>query len=99
MTDPFESLREPVTPVDPDVGFAAALRRRLERAVFTTPGGTMPQQPTAAVQGTVRAIWETHGLDRETAQRIGWHYTRIGNPIGKAQVSRATFVKPRWRLR
>jgi enoyl-CoA hydratase/carnithine racemase len=56
-------------------------------------------KPPAAVQGTVRAIWETHGLDRETAQSIGWHYTRIGNPIGKAQVSRATSVKPAWTLR
>ena len=56
-------------------------------------------KPTAAVQGTVRAIWETHGLDRETAQHIGWHYTTIGNPIGKAQVSRAPFDKPRWTLR
>jgi enoyl-CoA hydratase/carnithine racemase len=56
-------------------------------------------KPAAAVQGTVRAIWETHGLDRETAQRIGWHYTEIGNPIGKAEVSRAAFVKPRWELR
>jgi enoyl-CoA hydratase/carnithine racemase len=56
-------------------------------------------KPAAAVQGTVRAIWETHGLDRETAQHIGWHYTTIGNPIGKAQVSRATFDKPKWTLR
>jgi enoyl-CoA hydratase/carnithine racemase len=56
-------------------------------------------KPPAAVQGTVRAIWETHGLDRETAQRIGWHYTRIGNAISKAQVSRTGFVKPDWTLR
>jgi enoyl-CoA hydratase/carnithine racemase len=56
-------------------------------------------KPPAAVQGTVRAIWETHGLDRETAQAIGWHYTRVGNAISKAQVSRDTFVKPTWTLR
>jgi enoyl-CoA hydratase/carnithine racemase len=56
-------------------------------------------KPAAAIQGTVRAIWETHGLDRQTAQRIGWHYTEIGNPIGKAEVSRAGFVKPTWTLR
>lgn len=56
-------------------------------------------KPAAAVQGTVRAIWETHGLDRETAQHVGWHYTAIGNPIGKAQVSREGFVKPPWTLR
>ena len=29
-------------------------------------------KPPAVIQGTVRAIWETHGLDRETAQSIGW---------------------------
>jgi uncharacterized glyoxalase superfamily protein PhnB len=57
MTDPFESLREPVTPVDPDVGFAVALRMRLERAVFATPGGTMPQQPTAVVQVEREPAW------------------------------------------
>jgi hypothetical protein len=56
-------------------------------------------KPPAAIQGTVRAIWETHGLDRETAQGIGWHYTRIGNPIGKAQVFRETFTQPKWTLR
>jgi uncharacterized glyoxalase superfamily protein PhnB len=44
MTDPFEALREPVTPVDPDPGFAARLRRRLTREVFAYPGGTMSQQ-------------------------------------------------------
>jgi enoyl-CoA hydratase/carnithine racemase len=56
-------------------------------------------KPTVSVQGTVRAIWETHGLDRETAQRIGWHYTTIGNPIGKAEVSRSEVVKPKRTLR
>jgi enoyl-CoA hydratase/carnithine racemase len=56
-------------------------------------------KPPAAVQGTVRAIWETHGLDRETAQGIGWQYTKVGNAIAKAQVSRENFVKPKWTLR
>ena len=46
MTDPFEALREPVTPVDPDPGFAGRLRTRLTREVFASPGGTMTQ-PTA----------------------------------------------------
>jgi uncharacterized glyoxalase superfamily protein PhnB/catechol 2,3-dioxygenase-like lactoylglutathione lyase family enzyme len=44
MTDPFEALREPVTPADPDPGFAGRLRQRLTREVFASPGGTMPQQ-------------------------------------------------------
>jgi uncharacterized glyoxalase superfamily protein PhnB len=47
MTDPFEALREPVTPVDPDPEFARRLRMRLTREVFATPGGTMSQQTTA----------------------------------------------------
>lgn len=47
MTDPFEALCEPVTPVDPDPEFAGRLRRRLTREVFATPGGTMSQQTVA----------------------------------------------------
>jgi predicted enzyme related to lactoylglutathione lyase len=53
MTDPFEAplfeaLREPVTPVDPDIGFALALRMRLAREVFASSGGTMPNQTVTA---------------------------------------------------
>jgi uncharacterized glyoxalase superfamily protein PhnB len=48
VTDPFEALREPVTPADPDIGFAVALRMRLTREVFATPGGSMSEQTVAA---------------------------------------------------
>src|SRR5215831_20584621 len=44
MTDPFEALREPVTPVDPAPDFARRLRMRLTREIFAPPGGTMSQQ-------------------------------------------------------
>jgi len=47
MTDPFEALREPVTPVDPDPDFAGRLRLRLTREVFAPPGGTMSKQIVA----------------------------------------------------
>ena len=53
MTDPFEALREPVTPADPDPGFAARLRQGLTREVFAFSGGTMSQQtvePQAGAQ-------------------------------------------------
>jgi len=56
-------------------------------------------KPPVAVQGTVRAVWETLDVDRATAQTVGYHYTTIGNPIGTAQVSRAGFKKPDWTLR
>jgi uncharacterized glyoxalase superfamily protein PhnB len=48
MTDPFEALREPVTPVDPDPEFAGRLRLRLTREVFALSGGTMSQQTVAS---------------------------------------------------
>ncbi len=44
MTDPFEALREPVSPAEPDPGFAGRLRQRLAREIFAFPGGTMSQQ-------------------------------------------------------
>jgi uncharacterized glyoxalase superfamily protein PhnB len=44
MTDPFEALREPVAPIDPDPEFAERLRTRLTREILTTPGGRMSQQ-------------------------------------------------------
>ena len=51
MTDPFEALREPVTAVDPDSGFAARLRERLTQEVFAPTGGTMSQQTNPALAG------------------------------------------------
>jgi predicted enzyme related to lactoylglutathione lyase len=56
MTDPFEALREPVTPADPDPGFAGRLRQRLTREVFASPGGTMSQQ-TTTVQAEREPAW------------------------------------------
>ena len=47
MTDPFEALREPVTPADPDPDFAERLRMLLTREVFAHPGGTMSRQTVA----------------------------------------------------
>lgn len=45
MTDPFDALREPVVPADPDPAFAAALRARLERAL-ALPRGVQPVTET-----------------------------------------------------
>jgi uncharacterized glyoxalase superfamily protein PhnB len=56
MTDPFEALREPVTPVDPDPEFAGRLRTRLTREIFAPLGGTMSQQ-TAATRVEREPAW------------------------------------------
>lgn len=49
-------------------------------------------KPTAATQGTVRAIWESLDRPYRAAMDQGLLYTRIGNPIGMAEASRKTPV-------
>jgi enoyl-CoA hydratase/carnithine racemase len=56
-------------------------------------------KPPVAVQGTVKAVWETLGMDRAAAQAVAWNYPMRGNPIGTAQVARDGFTKPDWTLR
>ncbi len=50
MTDPFEALREPVTPVDPDPEFAERLRTRLTREILAPPGGIMSHTTSSQVE-------------------------------------------------
>jgi enoyl-CoA hydratase/carnithine racemase len=55
--------------------------------------------PTAATQGTVKAIWESLEKPYRAAVTQGLIYTRLGNPIGSAEVDRATAGKDEPRLR
>jgi uncharacterized glyoxalase superfamily protein PhnB len=48
MTDPFDALREPVRPADPDPRFAAELRERLQRAVLNGGEMTTTEAPARA---------------------------------------------------
>ena len=56
-------------------------------------------KPPAAVQGTVRAIWESLDLGRKAALERGLAYTEIGNPIGTAGLDRGSLRGRAWRLR
>ena len=56
-------------------------------------------KPPAAIQGTVRAIWESLDSTRTQALRTGLSYTQIGNPIGKAEVDRSAVHRGQWTLR
>ena len=56
-------------------------------------------KPAAAIQGTVRAIWESLDATRTQALRTGLSYTQLGNPIGKAEVERSSVPRPTWTLR
>lgn len=57
------------------------------------------QKPSAATQGTVRAIWESLDKPYRAAVEQGLAYTRIGNPIGMAEVDRTTVARPTPRVR
>jgi enoyl-CoA hydratase/carnithine racemase len=56
-------------------------------------------KPPAAIQGTVRAVWESLDATRTQALRTGLAYTEIGNPIGKAAVDRSAVPRRQWTLR
>ncbi|MFG2959067.1 enoyl-CoA hydratase/isomerase family protein [Streptomyces sp. NPDC048291] len=56
-------------------------------------------KPPAAVQGTVRAIWESLDSTRTQALRTGLSYTQLGNPVGKAGIDRAAVPRGKWTLR
>jgi enoyl-CoA hydratase/carnithine racemase len=53
-------------------------------------------KPAVAIQGTVRAIWEGLDLPRSLAVTNALKYCQLGNPIGTAQVNRATAPKAKW---
>ena len=50
---------------------------------------TIASYPAAATQGTVRAIWESLDKPYRAAVEQGLMYTRLGNPLGMAEVNRA----------
>jgi enoyl-CoA hydratase/carnithine racemase len=56
-------------------------------------------KPTAATQGTVRAIWDSLDRPYRVAMEQGLIYTRLGNPIGMAEVAADPPPKPDPRVR
>ncbi|HEY7070054.1 MAG TPA: enoyl-CoA hydratase/isomerase family protein, partial [Acidimicrobiales bacterium] len=44
-------------------------------------------KPSAATQGTVRAIWESLDRPYRAAMEQGLIYTRLGNPLGMAEAA------------
>jgi enoyl-CoA hydratase/carnithine racemase len=56
-------------------------------------------KPTSATQGTVRAIWESLDRPYRAAMEQGLIYTRLGNPIGQAEVAADPPVRKEPRLR
>jgi enoyl-CoA hydratase/carnithine racemase len=102
-----EALRIALMGLDERVSAQRALAIGLVTEVVTTAdlwarahaiASTIAAKPPAAVQGTVRAIWEALDVGRTAALQRGLAYTQIGNPrVGP--IDRGTVPRPRYRLR
>jgi uncharacterized glyoxalase superfamily protein PhnB len=81
MIDPFEALREPVVPVDPDPRFAARLRARLERALLEPEGATMTTTTQTTDQSAVdlplHSLTPYIAVD-DARQALDWYVRALG---------------------
>lgn len=53
---------------------------------------TVAAKPPAAVQGSIKAIWQSLDMPRSVALATALKYCQLGNPVGTAQVDRATLM-------
>ena len=60
---------------------------------------TIAAKPSVAVQGTVKAIWQSLDLGRTVGQHMGLPFVQLGNPLGEKQVDRKNVPKVKPRLR
>jgi len=91
-----ETLRMALTGNDERVGAETALRIGLVTEIVARAelfarahalAAEIAAKPSAATQGTVRAIWESLDRPYRVAMQQGLIYTRVGNPIGMAEVA------------
>jgi predicted enzyme related to lactoylglutathione lyase len=78
MTDPFDALREPVVPTDPDPDFAASLRARIERALALPRGVAVTvteEQPRTAAGAAIPYLAVAVGSGR---QALDWYVEVLG---------------------
>jgi enoyl-CoA hydratase/carnithine racemase len=68
-----------------------ALHRRAQELA-----AIVASQPTAATQGTVRAVWESLDTGLSTALRHAVRYWQVGNPVAQPEIDRATMPRIKW---
>jgi enoyl-CoA hydratase/carnithine racemase len=90
-----ETLRMALTGNDERVGAQTALRIGLVSEVVAGDelwnradeiATAIAAHPTSATQGTVKAIWESLDKPYRAALDQGLIYTRLGNPLGQAEL-------------
>lgn len=103
-----ETLRIALSGNDERVTAATALRIGLVTEVVTREAlwaraheiaAGIAEKPSSATQGTVRAIWESLDRPYRAAMEQGLIYTRLGNPIGMAEVRASPLPRRQPRLR
>jgi len=91
-----EALRIALMGNDERVGADTALRVGLVSEVVSPErlwsraheiAATIAAKPPSATQGTVKAIWESLDKPYRAALDQGLIYTRLGNPIGTAELA------------
>jgi enoyl-CoA hydratase/carnithine racemase len=104
-----EALRIALMGNDERVGADTALRMGLVSEVVSPEhlwgraheiAAAIAAKPPSATQGTVRAIWESLDKPYRAALEQGLIYTRLGNPIGQAELAAQpdpTVAEPRIR--
>ena len=103
-----ETLRMALMGNDERVGAQTALRIGLVTEVVAEDdlwsrahdiASTIAAKPPTATQGTVKAIWESLDKPYRAAMDQGLIYTRLGNPIAKAELADLDVGKPVPRIR
>lgn len=103
-----ETLRMALSGNDERVTAATALRIGLVTEVVEREAlwaraheiaAAIARKPSVATQGTVRAIWESLDRPYRAAMEQGLLYTRVGNPLGSAEVAERGADRPSPRLR
>ena len=103
-----QTLRIALSGNDERVTAKTALQLGLVTEVVERPGlrdrahqiaAGIAAKPSAATQGTVRAIWESLDRPYRAAMEQGLIYTRVGNPLGAAQLAERPVPKVDPRLR
>jgi enoyl-CoA hydratase/carnithine racemase len=93
-----QALRMALTGNDERVSAATALQIGLVTEVIERVGlwdrahelaADIARFPSAATQGTVRAIWESLDRPYRAAMEQGLIYTRLGNPLGAAELAKS----------
>ena len=96
-----EVLRMAILGNDERIGAQTALRISLVTEVVARDAlwdrahalaAKVAAKPSAATQGTLKAIWESLNVGRQAALDMGLKYCLVGNPVGTSQVSREAIM-------